>query len=125
MANETEFDLSGETLKVSGRDRAARMRDFAGKTGRTIVVTLGGDGVMAATPTDFLTIPAMKITPVDTVGAGDTFCGYFAASLSSGLTLEQALARAGAAGSLACLKPGAQPAIPLAKDVDQALQETR
>lgn len=125
IANETEFDLYGEALSLNGRDRAARMRDYAGKTGRTIVVTLGGDGVMAATPSDFLTVPAMKITPVDTVGAGDTFCGYFAAGLSSGLTLEQALARAGAAGSLACLKPGAQPAIPLAKDVDQALQETR
>ncbi|KAA3445905.1 ribokinase [Mesorhizobium sp. SARCC-RB16n] len=125
VANETEFDLYGEALALSGRDRAARMRDFAGKTGRAIVVTLGGEGVMAATPSDFLTVPALKITPVDTVGAGDTFCGYFAACLSSGLTLEQALARAGAAGSLACLKPGAQPAIPLARDVDQALQETR
>ncbi|TGS82711.1 ribokinase, partial [Mesorhizobium sp. M2D.F.Ca.ET.178.01.1.1] len=41
--------------------------------------------------------------------------------LSSGLPLEQALVRAAAAGSLACLKPGAQPAIPLAKDVDAAL----
>ncbi|KQU79176.1 ribokinase [Mesorhizobium sp. Root102] len=125
VANETEFDLYGEALALSGRDRAARMRDFAAKTGRAIVVTLGGDGVMAATPSDFLTIPALKITPVDTVGAGDTFCGYFAAGLSSGLTLEQALVRAGAAGSLACLKPGAQPAIPLARDVDLALQETR
>ncbi|MBZ9706538.1 ribokinase [Mesorhizobium sp. ESP7-2] len=125
VANETEFDLYGEALALKGRDRAARMRDFAGKTGRAIVVTLGGEGVMAATPSDFLTVPALKITPVDTVGAGDTFCGYFAAGLASGFTLEQALARAGAAGSLACLKPGAQPAIPLAKDVDQALQETR
>ncbi|MBZ9727208.1 ribokinase [Mesorhizobium sp. CO1-1-11] len=123
VANETEFDLYGEALALKGRDRAARMRDYASKTGRIIVVTLGGDGVMAATPSEFLSVPALQITPVDTVGAGDTFCGYFAAGLSSGLTLEQALARAGAAGSLACLKPGAQPAIPLAKDVDQALQE--
>ncbi|RVA12140.1 ribokinase, partial [Mesorhizobium sp. M7D.F.Ca.US.004.03.1.1] len=88
VANETEFDLYGEALALNGRDRAARMRDFAAKTGRTIVVTLGGDGVMAATPSDFLSVPALKITPVDTVGAGDTFCGYFAAGLSSGLTLE-------------------------------------
>ncbi|TJU87649.1 MAG: ribokinase, partial [Mesorhizobium sp.] len=71
------------------------------------------------------TVSAMKITPVDTVGAGDTFCGYFAAGLSSGLALEEALARAGAAGSLACLKPGAQPSIPRAGDVDQVLQEKR
>ncbi|RWC45696.1 MAG: ribokinase [Mesorhizobium sp.] len=122
VANETEFDLYGEALSLSGRDRPARMRDYAGKTGRTIAVTLGGDGVLAATPADLLMVPALKITPVDTVGAGDTFCGYFAAGLSSGLPLDQALARAAAAGSLACLKPGAQPAIPLAKEVDAALQ---
>lgn len=123
VANETEFDLYGEALSLEGGDRAERMRDYAGRTGRTIVVTLGGDGVMAATPDDFLTIAAMQITPVDTVGAGDTFCGYFAAGLSGGLALEDALARAATAGSLACLKPGAQPAIPLAKDVDQALSQ--
>ncbi|TIN10440.1 ribokinase [Mesorhizobium sp.] len=124
VANETEFDLYGEALSLSGRDRPARMRDFAGTTGRTVVVTLGGDGVLAATPADLLMVPALNITPVDTVGAGDTFCGYFAAGLSSGLPLDQALARAAAAGSLACLKPGAQPAIPLAKDVEAALQNT-
>ncbi|RWM87881.1 MAG: ribokinase [Mesorhizobium sp.] len=122
IANETEFDLYGQALSLSGRDRPARMRDYAAKTGRTIVVTLGGDGVLAATPADLLMVPALNITPVDTVGAGDTFCGYFAAGLSSGLPLDQALARAAAAGSLACLKPGAQPAIPLAKDVEAALQ---
>ncbi|MER9406282.1 ribokinase [Mesorhizobium caraganae] len=122
VANETEFDLYGEALSLKGRDRPARMRDFAGKTGRTIVVTLGGDGVLAATPDDFLTVPALKITPIDTVGAGDTFCGYLAAGLASSLSLDQALSRAAAAGSLACLKPGAQPAIPLAADVDAALR---
>jgi ribokinase len=124
VANETEFDLYGEALSLSGRDRPTRMRDYAGKTGRTIVVTLGGDGVLAATPDDLLMVPALKITPVDTVGAGDTFCGYFAAGLSSGLPLDQALARAAAAGSLACLKPGAQPAIPPAREVDAALQKS-
>ncbi|WP_292532962.1 ribokinase, partial [Mesorhizobium sp.] len=121
VANETEFDLYGEALVLTGRDREARMRDYAEKTGRAIVVTLGGDGVLAATPDHFITVPALKITPVDTVGAGDTFSGYLGAGLSSGLPLEQALTRAAAAGSLACLKPGAQPAIPLAKDVDAAL----
>jgi ribokinase len=124
VANETEFDLYGEVLALEGRDRPARMRAYAQKTGRTIVVTLGGDGVLAATADNFLEVPALKITPVDTVGAGDTFCGYLGAGLAAGLSLEQALVRAAAAGSLACLKPGAQPAIPHAKDVDAALEET-
>jgi ribokinase len=123
VANESEFDAYAKALKLAGDDRAARMRDYAQKTGRTVVVTLGADGVMAATPLAFLEIPALKVTPVDTVGAGDTFCGYLAAGLSAGLPLGEALRRAAVAGSLACLKPGAQPAIPLAKAVDAALKD--
>ena len=73
------------------------------------------------TPDEFLRLDAMKITPVDTVGAGDTFCGYLAAGLSEGLVLREALHRAGTAGSLACLKPGAQPSIPSRSEVDAAL----
>lgn len=121
IANETEFDLYAATLALGGADRLAQMRAFAEKTGRTVVVTLGGDGVIAATPDAMLKVGALKVTPIDTVGAGDTFCGYLAAGLSAGLPLEQALRRAAAAGSLACLKPGAQPAIPTAKEVDHAL----
>ena len=121
VANETEFDLYADALDLAGGDRAARMRAFVKKTGRTVIVTLGGEGVLAATPQGDISVPALKITPVDTVGAGDTFCGYLGAGLSAGLKLEQALRRAAAAGSLACLKPGAQPAIPHGKDVDAAL----
>lgn len=121
VANETEFDLYTEALSLSGRDRQARMKTFTQKTGHTIVLTLGGDGVMAATPEGFLQVKALAIKPVDTVGAGDTFCGYLAAGIAAALPLEEALKRAAAAGSLACLKPGAQPAIPLKADVDAAL----
>jgi ribokinase len=60
----------------------------------------------------------LKIEPVDTVGAGDTFCGYLAASLDAGIDFDKALRRAAVAGSLACLQPGAQPAIPEAGKVD-------
>ena len=41
--------------------------------------------------------------------------------LDAGLDLQAALRRAAAAGSLACLKAGAQPAIPSAAEVDAAL----
>ena len=78
VANETEFDLYADALKLSGPDRPARMRAFVEATGRTVIVTLGGEGVLAATPEGDVAVPALKITPVDTVGAGDTFCGYLA-----------------------------------------------
>src|SRR5690606_10549777 len=76
VVNETEFDLLSGELALAGADRPARMNAYALTTGRTVVVTLGADGVVAATPDAFLAVAAMTIEPVDTVGAGDTFCGY-------------------------------------------------
>lgn len=121
VANETEFDLCAEALGLDGMDRAGRMRNFVARTGRTIVVTLGADGVVAASPAAEFAVPSVPVTPVDTVGAGDTFCGYLGAGLAEALPLEEALRRAATAGSLACLKPGAQPAIPLRTDVERAI----
>ncbi len=118
VANETEFSL------LTGRpigELDAAMADWVQRTGRSIVVTLGPDGARARTPDGAIAVPAHKVKPVDTVGAGDTFCGYLAAGLDAGLHLEAALRRAAVAGSLACLKPGAQPAIPMAADVDAVL----
>jgi ribokinase len=117
IANETEFALAADRLKLAGVDREARMAEFAEKTGRTIIVTLGAEGLRGATPEASFTIPAYPVTPVDTVGAGDTFCGYLAAGLDTGLFLQDACRRAAIAASLACLKPGAQPAIPFAEEL--------
>lgn len=121
IANETEFDLYADALALKGNDRQARMCDFSVRTGRTVIVTLGADGVWAATPETFLSVPTIRIDPVDTVGAGDTFCGYLATQLASGHGLEQSLRQAAVAGALACLKPGAQPAIPHRTEVEAAL----
>ncbi len=121
IANETEFDQASTAMALSGATLQAKMQDFVTRTGRTIIVTLGGDGVVAATPAEFHQVPALKVTPVDTVGAGDTFCGYLGAGLHAGLALPDAMRLAAAAGSLACTKPGAQPAIPTFAEVQAAL----
>jgi ribokinase len=119
VANETEF-----ALLVGGKisDLMAEMTGWAKTRRQTIIVTLGPDGALAATPETTIQVPALAIEPVDTVGAGDTFVGYLAAGLDTGLTLEAAMRRAAVAASLACLKPGAQPAIPTAAEVDAALR---
>lgn len=121
VANETEFALYAKVLALAGDDRERQMRTFYDRTGRIIVVTLGAEGVVAAGVDGLVKAAGLVIDPVDTVGAGDTFCGYLAAALHEGLALPDALRRAAAAGSLACLKPGAQPSIPTAAEVDAAL----
>lgn len=119
IANETEFALlSGHG--EGGRESA--MADWAGKHDQTVIVTLGAEGAVAVTAQgQRIAVPSLPVKPVDTVGAGDTFCGYLAAGLDSGLDLEAAMRRAAAAASLACLNPGAQPAIPMADAVAAAL----
>jgi ribokinase len=117
IANETEFQL----LSGAGLDRLdAAMADWARAQNQTVIVTLGGEGARAATPEGSFAVPALKVEPVDTVGAGDTFCGYLAAGLDRGRGLEEAMRRAAVAASLACLTPGAQPAVPFADAVERA-----
>jgi ribokinase len=118
VANETEFAL----LSGAGPDRLeVAMAEWAAAQNQTVIVTLGADGARAATTSSGFCVTSPRIMPVDTVGAGDTFCGYLAAGLDRGLGLEAAMRRATVAASLACLVPGAQPAIPLAEDVELAL----
>jgi ribokinase len=122
IANETEFALlcGGESEPLD-----QLMADWARTHRQTVIVTLGSDGARAATPSGTFSVPALKVDPVDTVGAGDTFCGYLAAALDAGLALEQATRRAAVAASLACLKRGAQPAIPYAAEVEATSSGSR
>lgn len=117
IANETEFERLAGQENMSAGDREAALERLHAETGQTLIVTLGGDGVIAIRDGQISRAQGLVIEPVDTVGAGDTFCGYFAASLDEGLDFDSALRRAAVAGSLACLKPGAQPSIPLAAEV--------
>jgi ribokinase len=121
IANETEFELLLGKDHLSSEDREKELRVLHAATGQTLIVTLGGDGVIAMRDGQFFKATGLLIDPVDTVGAGDTFCGYLAAGLDQGLEFSVALKRAAVAGSLACTKHGAQPSIPLALEVEARL----
>ncbi|MBB3315253.1 ribokinase [Rhizobium sp. BK181] len=121
IANETEFERLAGQENMGAGDREAALKRLNAETGQTLIVTLGADGVIAIRDGVVSRAKGLKIEPVDTVGAGDTFCGYFAASLDEGLDFEASLRRAAVAGSLACLKQGAQPSIPSSSDVANAL----
>ena len=52
-------------------------------------------------------VAGFSITPADTTGAGDAFCGAFAAAVASGLPLEAAMIRGSAAGAITAQHLGA------------------
>ena len=90
-----------------------------------VVVTLGGKGCCARlngeAHAQTILQTAFCVTPVDTTGAGDTFCGVLVASLALRLLLPAALQRASAAAALACMRAGAQDSIPTCREVDAFL----
>ena len=77
-----------------------------------VVVTLGAQGCCVRSGSSFLLQPSFAVTPVDTTGAGDTFCGVLVAALSEGNSMPAAMRRAAAAAALACTQSGAQSSIP-------------
>jgi ribokinase len=111
VANEGEAAATG----LDHRRLAYRLR-------QGLVVTRGAAGATAILRNgNTIEVPALKIEPVDTTGAGDTFVGVLAAALDLGSTLETALRRASAAAGLACMARGAQTAMPNAMAIAAAV----
>jgi ribokinase len=97
-----------------------------------LVVTLGSRGARVVCEGDARDVAAFTVAAVDTTGAGDTFCGVFAASLrASGRgpaqadaeLLAHAARRGAAAAALAVMRPGAQDAVPTLDELDEFLNE--
>jgi ribokinase len=67
-------------------------------------------------------LPSYKVKVVDTTGAGDSFNGALAVSLSEGAALEDACQFAIAVGALSVTKLGAQGGMPTKEEVHAFLQ---
>ena len=91
-----------------------------------VVVTQGARGALLVTRDGETRIEPFAVTPVDTTGAGDAFCGVLSARLAvaGGLAeLALALRAAAVAGALATQTAGAVPSLPVWAQVAAALQQ--
>jgi len=90
-----------------------------------VIVTLGERGSFLVTGEGVYHQKAFPVDVVDTVGAGDCFCGVFACSLSLGISLYESLRRASAAASFSATVKGAQTSMPSADDIEKFLSGVR
>ncbi|MCH3973379.1 MAG: ribokinase [Oscillospiraceae bacterium] len=85
-----------------------------------IVLTLGKKGVLYRDQNARFAHGVYRVPVVDTTGAGDTFTGFFLASVIGGCSVEESLKLASAASSLAISRKGAADAIPTLQEVKNA-----
>ena len=125
ILNEHEADLVGKTFGLDTSDKTAFSQELQAKFNIVTIITLGGIGSIVTSGEGTFMISPLKIKPIDTVGAGDAYTGYFCAALDQGKSLEEALKTASVAGSLACTRVGAQTALPGKAEVEERLPEIR
>ncbi|EYB67727.1 PfkB protein [Deinococcus phoenicis] len=121
LVNEHELAAFASAFASGGEDVAGQARDLLAGGPQAVTVTLGAQGSLTVTGDSAYRLPAFPVTPVDTTGAGDTFCGVLTAWLAQGHPLPDALHAAGVAAALACTRPGAQDAMPSREELAAAL----
>ncbi len=87
----------------------------------TVVITRGEKGAVWSTATASGQAAAFRIVPVDSVAAGDAFCGGLAVALNEGQPLNEALRWASAAGAIAATRAGAVTSLPQRSEVEELL----
>ncbi len=119
--NEHEATTLGRALQLEATEPEAIAAELARRFGFAVIVTLGPAGAAGFAGGERTFAPAAKVAVVDTTAAGDTFVGAFAAARDRGLSFAEAMKRGAVAGSLACAKPGAQPSMPTAAEIEEAM----
>lgn len=118
MANEHEAGLILEQLGVgitsdAPEDLARALLDAGFPT---VVLTLGARGALVGDGDGLTPVPTPRVTPVDTVGAGDAFAGALVARLIAGDDLIAAAEHAARVGAFVVTGHGAQTSYPGPED---------
>jgi ribokinase len=113
ILNETEGrELTGE--EEAERILTKMVNQYPGAVS---VLTLGEKGALLGRENERLAARVEKVQAVDTTAAGDTFTGFFLASLASGRKLEHALDTACKAAAICVTRAGAADSIPSMEEV--------
>jgi ribokinase len=97
-------------------------REVTGDSGRLVAVTLGAEGaILLENGEEVARAEPPTVRGVDGTAAGDAFTACLVVSIVEGRPRDESLRRACAAGALAASRPGAQPSLPTAAEIDRIL----
>lgn len=101
--NEHEFSII-----FPEKDYSEALREYPNQ----LIITLGSKGALFFDGEVEVLVPAFKVDPIDTTGAGDTFNGTLAVAILNKLTLKEGLKMANLASAYSVQQFGAQGGMP-------------
>ena len=119
IPNEHEVELLTGHAAGTAADATTAARQLVQRGVGCAIVTRGSRGSVWANASTTGSAGAFPVVAVDTVAAGDAFCGALAAALADGLSLSEALRWGSAAGALAATAAGAVPSLPRREAVEE------
>ena len=112
-------EIEGEALFESN-DPEIIAQSFARRfPDSNLILTLGKEGSVFINADTYIKQPIYNVKAVDTTAAGDTFTGYFIASMILGKDAAYSLDVASKASAIAVSRQGASTSIPLANEVSE------
>ena len=115
----------GELAMLTGEADAAKAAQGLIQAGiQTVIVTLGAQGARIVDRTGARHVPAVRVTPVDTTGAGDAFIGSFAHHYAQGQGIEAAIGQAVRYAAHAITRPGTQASYATAAEFEAFCRES-
>ena len=107
-----------EFAKYSGIDNIEEGVSYLLSKGvKNVLITLGTEGSVLFNKKEKIKVDACQVKAVDTVAAGDTYVGYFVASLASGYTVKESMQLASKASSITVTRKGSLISIPKGEEV--------
>lgn len=119
IVNEIEALQLAHNFGIVGSDPASLAKSIAQVGNLACIITLEDKGAVAARRDVLYAVSALAVDVVDTTGAGDAFCGIFAACLQAGYNWLKAMHYASVGAGLSCHGLGAQDGIPFMEDIEK------
>jgi ribokinase len=112
----------GEANELAGGEGEEAARELCKRGAAAVVLTLGAEGTAFFSAADTFRVAAPQVAAIDTVGAGDVFCGVLVAANALGRGWKEALAAATEAASISVTRKGVLASFPSREEMAGILE---
>jgi len=116
-------DYTGIRINLYDSQSLKEIYKKMNKEFKNVVITLESKGALYQVENKIKLMPSIKVTPVDSTGAGDIFHGAFVYGILSGFDIEKTIMTSNIAGAISVTRLGGRFSMPSLKEVEEKYKE--